>query len=91
MYSRLARPSGSEMNPQVKPGSVGIALAASVGVALLSVSIASGQNPSLPPVPGTAEVERVIVTGSNILTAEETGPNPVETYRPSDIEKLGIP
>src|SRR5437867_13282874 len=37
-----------------------------------------------------AEVERVIVTGSNIPTAEETGPNPVDTYRPSDIEKLGI-
>src|SRR5262245_60828693 len=40
--------------------------------------------------PSTAEVERVIVTGSNIPTAEETGPNPVDTYRPSDIEKLGI-
>ena len=37
-----------------------------------------------------AEVERVIVTGSNIPTAEETGPNPVDTYRPGDIEKLGI-
>ncbi len=32
----------------------------------------------------------VIVTGSNIPTAEETGPNPVDTYRPQDIEKLGI-
>src|SRR6266516_1608052 len=40
--------------------------------------------------PGIAEVERVIVTGSNIPTAEETGPNPVDTYRPADIEKLGI-
>jgi iron complex outermembrane recepter protein len=39
---------------------------------------------------GPAEVERVIVTGSNIPTAEETGPNPVDTYRPQDIEKLGI-
>ena len=38
----------------------------------------------------TAEVKRVIVTGSNIPTAEETGPNPVDTYRPADIEKLGI-
>jgi iron complex outermembrane receptor protein len=42
------------------------------------------------PAAGTAEVERVIVTGSNIPTAEETGPNPVDTYRPQDIEKLGI-
>jgi iron complex outermembrane receptor protein len=32
----------------------------------------------------------VVVTGSNIPTAEETGPNPVDTYRPQDIEKLGI-
>jgi iron complex outermembrane receptor protein len=38
----------------------------------------------------TAEVERVIVTGSNIPSAEEVGPNPVDTYRPADIEKLGI-
>ena len=38
----------------------------------------------------TAEVERVIVTGSNIPTAAETGPNPVDTYRPADIERLGI-
>ena len=36
------------------------------------------------------EVERVIVTGSNIPSAEEIGPNPVDTYRPADIEKLGI-
>jgi iron complex outermembrane receptor protein len=38
----------------------------------------------------TAEVERIIVTGSNIPAAEEVGPNPVDTYRPADIEKLGI-
>ncbi len=39
---------------------------------------------------GVAEVERVIVTGSNIPTAEEVGPNPVDTYRPADMEKLGV-
>src|SRR6266571_4709063 len=39
---------------------------------------------------GVPEVERVIVTGSNIPTAEEVGPNPVDTYRPLDIEKLGV-
>src|SRR5437773_6481037 len=38
----------------------------------------------------TAEMERVMVTGSNIPTAQEVGPNPVDTYRPADIEKLGI-
>jgi iron complex outermembrane recepter protein len=42
------------------------------------------------PAPVEAQVERVIVTGSNIPSAEETGPNPVDTYRPADIEKLGI-
>src|SRR5437762_13636118 len=35
-------------------------------------------------------IEQVIVTGSNIPTAEEVGPNPVDTYRPADIQKLGI-
>ena len=44
----------------------------------------------VPSTAGVAEVERVVVTGSNIPTAEETGPNPVDTYRPQDIEKLGI-
>src|SRR5882762_75278 len=40
-------------------------------------------------IPTEAEAERVVVTGSNIPTAEEVGPNPVDTYRPEDIEKLG--
>src|SRR5262245_10919532 len=67
------------------------ALAISVG---LSLSIA----PKLPAqaiappaqvTDATAEVERVMVTGSNIPTAQEVGPNPVDTYRPEDIAKLG--
>jgi outer membrane receptor protein involved in Fe transport len=62
---------------------------------LLLPSVTLAQLPApAPPAPtsgaGTAEVERVIVTGSNIPTAEEAGPNPVDTYRPADIEKLGI-
>src|SRR6266446_9134167 len=36
-----------------------------------------------------ATAERVIVTGSNIPTAEEVGPNPVDTYRRADITRLG--
>jgi iron complex outermembrane receptor protein len=43
-----------------------------------------------PSAAGTVEMERVIVTGSNIPSAEEVGPNPVDTYRPADLEKLGI-
>jgi len=35
-------------------------------------------------------IEEVIVTGSNIPTAEEVGPNPVDTYRTEDIERMGI-
>ena len=56
-------------------------------------SIALGQEAPLTP-QTTAQVgvtiEQVIVTGSNIPTAEEVGPNPVDTYRPADLEKLGI-
>jgi iron complex outermembrane recepter protein len=54
---------------------------------LPSVTFAQERAPSPAAV---AEMERVVVTGSNIPTAEETGPNPVDTYRPADIEKLGI-
>src|SRR5438876_818593 len=66
-------------------GSSRRALTAILGSFLISVANAFAQERA-----GIAEVERVIVTGSNIPTAEETGPNPVDTYRPADIEKLGI-
>jgi len=74
-----------------------LALTAGVGFQLILASNAFAQLPA-PAVPAepaaappsSAEVERVVVTGSNIPTAEETGPNPVDTYRPQDIEKLGI-
>jgi hypothetical protein len=81
-----------------KFGFLRIALIASVGFPLIFVSNAFAQELAAPPppgaapgpAPGAAEVERVIVTGSNIPTAEETGPNPVDTYRPQDIENLGV-
>src|SRR3989441_7318724 len=76
---------------------VRLALIAGVGFPFILASNAFAQlpAPAVPAEPGaaapsTAEVERVVVTGSNIPTAEETGPNPVDTYRPQDIEKLGI-
>jgi iron complex outermembrane receptor protein len=37
-----------------------------------------------------ATTERVVVTGSNIPTAEEVGPNPIDTYRRDDITRLGV-
>ncbi|PYK08124.1 MAG: hypothetical protein DME65_14665 [Verrucomicrobia bacterium] len=79
-----------------KLGFLRTAFIASVGLPLIFASNAFAQlpAPAAPAPPGapapSAEVERVIVTGSNIPTAEETGPNPVDTYRPQDIEKLGI-
>src|SRR5439155_22693286 len=64
------------------------------GLILASNAFAQLPAPAVPAEPGapapTAEVERAVVTGSNIPTAEETGPNPEHTYRPQDIEKLGI-
>src|SRR6476620_4603341 len=79
-----------------KLGFLGAVFVAAVGFPLIFASGASAQLPA-PAVPSnptapapSAEVERVVVTGSNIPTAEETGPNPVDTYRPADIEKLGI-
>src|SRR5262245_23847563 len=58
-----------------------------MGLVLSSATVAHETAPSSTRV---AEVERVIVTGSNIPTAQEVGPNPVDTYRPTDMEKLGI-
>ena len=62
-------------------------LTATVGFLLIFAANGFAQEAAAP---SDAEVERVIVTGSNIPTAEEVGPNPVDTYRPSDMEKLGI-
>jgi iron complex outermembrane receptor protein len=77
-----------------KLGFLGAVFVAAVGFPLIFASSAFAQLPAPAAQTGapapSAEVERVIVTGSNIPTAEETGPNPVDTYRPQDIEKLGI-
>src|SRR4029453_6186677 len=60
-----------------------------IAVALCSVIPAEAQESVLAPRKGQPgiTIEEVIVTGSNIPTAEEVGPNPVDTYRPADIEK----
>jgi iron complex outermembrane recepter protein len=64
-----------------------------VGILVLPISIIFGQEAS--PSPQAADrsgvtIEEVIVTGSNIPTSEEVGPNPVDTYRLEDIQKLGV-
>jgi iron complex outermembrane recepter protein len=85
-------------NVLIKFGFVRIALVASVGFPLLFAYNAFAQNPAPPPpspgavpapAPGAAEVERVIVTGSNIPTAEEVGPNPVFSINRDLINKSG--
>src|SRR3989440_1604059 len=78
-----------------KSGFDRMALAACVGISLIIASNAFAQNPPPPPPPGAApappaaEAQRVIVTGSNIPTAEEVGPNPVLDYSRADINKSG--
>ena len=59
-------------------------LAACVGIPLIIASNAFAQNLApmstdigAAPTPTAAEAERIIVTGSNIPTAEEVGPNPL--------------
>src|SRR5713226_6210391 len=78
-------------------GYVRVALAAVVGVPFVIAVSAFAQNPAAPPPgaaaapapTGQAEVERVIVTGSNIPTAEEVGPNPVFSLNRDLIGKSG--
>src|SRR5438874_11726962 len=87
-------------NVPIKFGSLRVVLVASVGFPLIFASNALAQNPPPPPpppgaaaapapAPGAAEVERVIVTGSNIPTAEEVGANPVFSLNRDLINKSG--
>src|SRR5439155_1309729 len=76
-----------------KLGSVRIALVASVGFPFIIATNGFAQAPPPPPAPGAAapaaEVERVIVTGSLIPTAEEVGPNPIFALNRDLINKSG--
>jgi iron complex outermembrane recepter protein len=89
------------MNAMTKTAFRRVALAASIGptaAGLIFISESFAQNPLPPPAPGTAEVERVIVTaeaeraivtGSKIPTAEEIGSNPVFSLNRDLINKSG--
>ena len=63
-----------------------------VSAALSLISETPAQQTTPPPQtqgrPGVT-IEEVIVTGSNIPTAEEVGPNPVDVYSQDDITRLG--
>jgi iron complex outermembrane receptor protein len=84
-------------------GLIRVAFVASVALPLLIATSAIAQNVGAPPTgPGAgapaaagagaaaqAEAERVIVTGSNIPTSEEVGPNPVFNINRDLINKSG--
>src|SRR5882672_6647869 len=79
-----------------KFGFLRMTLGACVGIPLIIASNAFAQNLAplstdigAAPTPAAGEVERIIVTGSNIPTAEEVGPNPVDTYNRENINKSG--
>ena len=80
-----------------KFGFLRMTLVACVGIPLTIASNAFAQNPLPPeppptgaaPAPPVTEAERVIVTGSNIPTAEEVGPNPVDTYNRENMNTSG--
>ena len=80
-------------------GLIRVALIAGIGFLMMNPLSARAQDAvtataaaAASPGPGGTEAtaERVIVTGSNIPTAEEVGPNPVDTYRRDDITRLGV-
>jgi iron complex outermembrane receptor protein len=66
-----------------------LAFAAGVGFPLLMAITANAQAPAPPPAGGTAEAERVIVTGSLIPTAEEVTANPVDVISQQEIKASG--
>src|SRR5215469_15894532 len=79
-----------------KFGFVRVALVASVGLPFIVASNAFAADPPAAPAAAgaaapapAAEVERVIVTGSNIPTAEEVGANPVFSINRDLINKSG--
>src|SRR6267154_3714171 len=83
-------------NGLCKFGFLRMTLGARVGIPFIIASSAFAQNLQplstdigAAPTPPAAEVQRIIVTGSNIPTAEEVGPNPVDIYNSENINKSG--
>src|SRR5689334_1001063 len=70
--------------------SVYLAVIIAVHLLVLRASAQDGTSTPQAASHSTVTTVEVIVTGSNIPTAEEVGPNPVDTYRPEDLRKLGI-
>src|SRR5437867_2172077 len=95
----LVRPSGGEFARNVvgvrrheEPADTGVCLPIIAGV-FCPLLAAFAQDVTPTPqiaVPAGITIEQVIVTGSNIPTAEQVGPDPVDTYRREDIARLGV-
>src|ERR1700736_6717577 len=66
-----------------------LAFAAGVGFPLFIAITANAQAPAPTPAGGTAEAERVVVTGSLIPTAEEVTANPVDVISQQEIKASG--
>jgi iron complex outermembrane receptor protein len=75
-----------------KPAHTGPCLANIAGVFCPLLGAVAQDVAPAPPTAGQpgVTIEEVIVTGSNIPTAEEVGPQPVDTYRRVDITRLGV-
>jgi len=72
-----------------KPANVGWYFAIVAGICFPTVP-ALAQNLNKPTGQQDTTIEEVIVTGSNIPTAENVGPHPVDTYRRGDLNRLGV-
>ena len=68
----------------------GLAIIAGVLSSVVAVSAQDNTPTPQPAGQSVATAVEVIVTGSNIPTAEEVGPQPVDTYRRDDIFHLGV-
>src|SRR6266581_8338706 len=85
-HSAVATTCAARKPPVVGFGLATIAVAFCLVIITQAQDITPTQQGSGEPVATTFEV---IVTGSNIPTAEEVGPQPVDTYRQADIFRLG--
>src|SRR5438874_4874171 len=88
-WRKIRGPAGRNVQ---KRANTGLCLAI-IGATICPPLVAFAQD--ITPTPQTAvppgvTIEQVIVTGSNIPTSEEVGPQAVDTYRKVDIERLGV-
>ena len=77
------------MTKNTKLGFIRIAFAAVVGLPLFIATSAFAQNTPPAATGGEATAAPVVVTGSNIPTAEEVTPSPLDTLSSDDVQRAG--